>query len=211
MKHMNKFIPHAALTLLCLGLTGCQTHKSIAPLSHGYEEVKHAAHPFLTGNQTPRISFEYRTADDKTILVWPSLYGVKEIVTDDRAIFVGDTAYVDADSNKSLRPRLFAVKAPALPLDITDEILWRWAKANGKNFTKTLNNFNLIIPEEKNGQLELHLEFSQGGYLQDDNWPDTSDLQLSWQQVLDIMRSVEKKGVPEKDLRWQTPYIGEKF
>jgi hypothetical protein len=29
--------------------------------------------------------------------------------------------------------------------------------------------------------------------------------------VSDILRAVKTKGVVEKDLRWHTPYIGEKF
>ena len=43
------------------------------------------------------------------------------------ALFVGDRGYVEA-GGKAIHPRLFAVKAPELPLDITDEVLWRWAK-----------------------------------------------------------------------------------
>jgi hypothetical protein len=211
MKHMNKFIPHAALTLLCLGLTGCQTHKSTLPLSHGYEEVRHPAHAWLTGNDTPRVSFQYRGTDDKVTPIWPSLYGIKEVMANDLAIFVGDLPYVDADAAKNIRPRLFAVKSPALPLDITDEILWRWAKANGRNFAKTLSRFSLIIPKEKAGRLELHLEFSSDDFLSADDWPDTSELSLDWKQVSEILHAVETKGVPQKDLRWHTPYIGEKF
>jgi hypothetical protein len=206
-----KFILPIAVALLGLGLTGCLTHKATTPLSQGYEEIVHPAHAWLTGNDTPRVSLQHHGAEDKITSIWPALYGVKEIVTNDLAIFVGELPYVDADGAKNIRPRLFAVKSPALPLDLTDEILWRWAKANGRNFALTLSRFSLVIPEEKAGQLELRLEFSSDNYLVTDDWPDVSELKLDWKQVSEIVRAVETKGVPQKDPRWQTPYIGEKF
>ena len=46
-------------------------------------------------------------------------------------IFVGDKAYLEPD--RVTHPRLFAVKSPELPLDITDEMLWRWSKASFTN------------------------------------------------------------------------------
>ena len=67
------------------------------------------------------------------------------------------------------------------------------------------------IPSEKNGQLNVHLEFSTGGYLTDDDFPDTGELQLDWNQVSKIMQSVKRRGILQKDLRWNTSYIGEKF
>ena len=210
MKLLNNFISRVALAMLCLGLTGCQLPKSVAPLGSGYEEVSHPKHAFLDEPPLPRVSFQHRGTDGKTSLIWPSLYGASEVIKGNLAIFVGDKAYVEPD--KVTHPRLFAVKVPELPLDITDEVLWRWSKTAGKDFTKTLQKFSLVIPEEKNGRLELHLEFLSEGYLSvEKDWPDQSDLQLDWNQVSDILRAVKTKGVVEKDLRWHTPYIGEKF
>ena len=210
MKSLNHPAGRAALALLCLAFAGCASHNSTAPLGGGYEEVNHREHSFLPDAKPTRTSFEYKDADGKTITVWPSLYCFNEVIKGDLAIFVADKASIN-DGDRSLRPRLFAVKSPAPPLDITDEVLWRWSKANGKDLVKTFNQFNTAVPSERNGQLEVHLEFSQGGYLTDDDWPDTGDLQLSWQQVSEIMDKVQKKGVLQKDLRWHTPYIGEQF
>jgi hypothetical protein len=98
---------------------------------------------------------------------------------------------------------LFAVKAPGLPLDITDEVLWLWSRASGKDFANTVQLFDLATPAEKNNQLELQLDFWTEG----NDWPDTSTLQLNWKQVSDIMREVQEKGAVRKDLRWGTPYI----
>ena len=210
MKLLNNFISRVALAMLCLGLTGCQLPKSVAPLGSGYEEVSHPKRAFLDEPPLPRVSFQHRGTDGKTILIWPSLYGASEVIKGNLAIFVGDKAYVEPD--KVTHPRLFAVQFPGLPLDITDEVLWRWSKTSGKDFAKALQKFSLVIPEEKNGRLELHLEFLSEGYLSvEKDWPDQSDLQLDWNQVSDILRAVKTKGVVEKDLRWHTPYIGEKF
>jgi hypothetical protein len=132
------------------------------------------------------------------------------VVKGDLAIFVAEKAYLN-DGDRGVHPRLFAVRSPAIPLDITDEVLWRWSKANGKDLNKTFNRFNVATPKEQNGELEVHLEFWQGSYMTDEDWPDTGDIQLDWQQVSEIMQAVEKKGVLQKDLRWNTSYIGEKF
>jgi hypothetical protein len=138
-------------------------------------------------------------------LIWPSLYGVNEVVKGDLAIFVGDKAYVSPDPNdpRGTKPRLFAVRSPALPLDITDEVLWRWSKASGKDFAKAVQLFSMVTPEERNGRLELQLEF----WTEEKDWPDTTTFQLDWNQVFDIVREVKENGVVRKDLRWGTPYI----
>jgi len=206
MKRIRSSVCRLGLVFAGLALAGCQSPKIITPLRNGYQEVAHPARFASDESELTRVSLEYRDADGKSILIWPSLYGVSEVIQSGLAIFVGDKAAVD-DGDRVTHPRLFAVKYPELPLDITDEVLWRWTKANGQDFAKTLDRFSLVSPEEKNGQLELQLEF----YSDDKDWPDKSTLSLSWNQVAEIMRAVKTKGVPEKDLRWHTPFIGEKF
>jgi hypothetical protein len=195
------------LAVICVGLAGCASpqHPVVAPLGNGYEEVTHPTRASMSQPETMRISFLYRAPDGKTTVIWPSLYGVGEVIKGDVAIFVGDKAYVSSDPNdpRGMKPRLFAVRSPNLPLDITDEILWRWSKVSGKDFQKALDRFSLVTPVEKNGQLELQLEF----YTQEVEWPDKSTIQQNWTQISDIMREVKEKGTLHKDLRWGTPYI----
>jgi hypothetical protein len=133
------------------------------------------------------------------------LYGVGEVVKGDVAIFVGDKAYVSSDPNdpRGMKPRLFAVRSPALPLDITDEVLWRWSKVTGKDYAKAVEWFSMVTPEGKQSGLELQLEF----WTEETDWPDKTTVQLDWSQVSDIMREVKGKGTVHKDLRWGTPYI----
>src|SRR5208283_2425888 len=96
---------------------------------------------------------------------------------------------------------------PGLPLDITDEVLGRWSKATGKDFVKAVQLFSMATPAEKNGRLELQLEF----WTQEKDWPDKITVQLDWNQVSDIMREVKEKGIIHKDLRWGTSYIEKEF
>jgi hypothetical protein len=210
MKQLDHLAVRLPLTLLCLSLMGCQSHKSVAPLGGGYEEINHTEHSFLPDPKPARTSFEFHDPDGKTIVVWPSLYSFNEVVKDGLAVFVAEKAYISG-GDPSVHPRLFAVIAPAPPVDITDEVLWRWSKANGKDLTKTFSRFNVAVPEKENDHLLIRLEFWQGGYMTDDEWPDTGEVKLEWNQVSDIMDTVRKKGILQQDLRWHTPYIGEKF
>lgn len=205
MKLIKNLVFYLSPALLCIGLAGCSTPAMVQPLSNGYVEVTHP-HRSMFSSTDLRVSFEYREPDGKTILIWPSLYGAGEVIKGDVAIFVGDKAYVssDPDDARGTKPRLFAVRAPGLPLDITDEVLWGWSKASGKDFAKAVQQFNLATPAEKNNQLELQLEF----WVDENGWPNNSTLQLDWNQVSDIMRAVKAKGTVRKDLQWGTPYIG---
>jgi hypothetical protein len=207
MKLFKKSGPHFSLAALCVGLTGCASpqHSVVTPVGGGYEEVAHPTRASMSQPETMRISFLHRAPDGKTTLIWPSLYGVGEVINGDVAIFVGDKAYVSSDPNdpRGMKPRLFAVRSPALPLDITDEILSRWSKASGKDLTKAGQFFSLVTPGEINGQLGLQLEF----YTDETDWPDKSTVLLGWDQVFAIMREVREKGAPHKDLRWGTLYI----
>jgi hypothetical protein len=204
MKLIKNPIIHFLLAILCIGLAGCVSPNPVVPLSGGYEEKGHPNRSSSDPADT-RVSLQYRASDGKIIHIWPSLYGVGEVIKGDVAIFVGDKAYVepDADIPRGTKPRLFAVRSPALPLDITDEVLWQWSKKSGKDFAKALDRFEMLTPAEKNGQLELQLEF----WTEEKDWPDTSMLQLDWNQVFDIMREVKEQGVMRQDPRWNTPYL----
>jgi hypothetical protein len=195
-----------AAVLFCLGSAGCETHQTVAPVDNGYEEVTHLSRSSTDETDLTRTSFQYRASDGKIIEIWPSLYGVKEVVRGNLAIFVGDVSYAEGDS-KGTWPRLFAVQSPALPADITDEVLFRWSKTAGKDFALTLNKFSLVTPMESNGRLELQLEFNTEG----NDWPDRVDLQLDWNEVSDIIRTVKAKGVVIKDLKRHSPFIEEKL
>jgi hypothetical protein len=194
-----------AAVLFCAVLAGCALDKMVDPLAGGYEEVAHPR-PTMDESTDVRVSFQHRTADGKITRIWPSLYGVDEVIQGDTAIFVGDVSFVSSNPEdpRGTRPRLFAVRSPAPPLDITDEILWRWSKTSGKNYDAARQLFRLVTPSENDGQLALQLEF----WSEARDWPDRAVLQLDWDQVSAIMNEVKTKGKLHKDLHWRTPYIG---
>jgi len=211
MKLTSSFAASLGLILISLSWAGCQTHTTVTPLRNGYEEVAHPHHALLDQPEPPRISFQHRAADGRVTPIWPSLYGVSDVFKGDLAIFVADKASLDPE--RVTHPRLFAVRFPELPLDITDEVLWRWSRANGQDFAQSLRKLALVTPEDKNGGLLLRLEFwaAETWSAQREDWPEQGTLQLDWSQVNAIMQAVKTKGVLQKDLRWHTAYIGEQL
>jgi hypothetical protein len=203
MKLIQKLAFCFSSILLCIGLAGCTTPPRIQPLSGGYEEIIHPAKSMDPADA--RVSLDYRGPDGRTMLVWPSLFETDGAINGDVAIFVGDKAYVssDPDDPRGMKPRLFAVQPPGPPLDITDEVLWYWSKASGKDFAKAVQLLNLATPVANGNHLNVQLEF----WVNENGWPDNSTLQLDWNQVSEIMRTVKAKGKVRKDLRWGTPYI----
>ncbi len=204
MKLIKTLVLGLSPALLGMTLAGCASPDPVAPVGSGYEEVTHP-HRSMTAATDARVSFQHRASDGKTTHIWPSLYGVSEVIHGDVAIFVGDVAYVspDPDNPRGTKPRLFAVKSPALPVDITDEALWRWSKAWGKDFAQAQQLFTLATPGEKDGRLEVELDF----WTQEKGWPDKTVLQLEWGEVSAIMNQTKAKGNVHKDLHWNTPYV----
>ncbi len=207
----KRIFPPLALGLAVFALAGCKTHTTVAPVGNGYEEVSHPHYSLMDEPVPPRVSFQYRAADGGVTEIWPSLYDLSVVIKGQMAIFVVEKAYVEPA--RVTHPRLFAVTAPEVPLDLTDEVLWRWSRLNGRDFGQTMNRFSQVTPAERNGRLELLLEFMpENGLLDADrDWPDQSVLPLSWNEVSEIIQNVKKKGVEQKDLRWHTSYIGEKL
>lgn len=201
-----------ALSALALVGSGCQTHKTVTVLHNGFEEVSHPYHTLLDDPPPPRIELRFRDTNGVVTTVWPSLAGSKEVVHGALAVFVAEKAFREPEA--VTHPRLFAAQSPPnLPLDLTDEVLWRWSKANGKKFGRTLEKFAAITPSPKEDGIELAIEFwTNPAYgAEREDWPDDGVLQLSWDQVGEIMRAVKTKGVVEKDLRWHSQYVGEKY
>jgi hypothetical protein len=95
------------------------------------------------------------------------------------------------------------VKAPSPPLDITDEMLWYWCKVSKKDFAKAVELFNVATLVNHGDKVEIQLEF----YVNERDWPDNATFQLDWNQISEIMRTVQAKGTTHKDPRWGTPYI----
>jgi hypothetical protein len=175
-------------------------------LGNGYEEVTYTR-TSISEPSAHRISLQYQNAKGKRIIIWPSLDGVKEVIKDETVVFVGKAAsqQTNPDNPRATDSRLFAVRAPSLPLDITDEVLWRWSKQSGEDFAKLLKKAYVSYPKETNDVLELHFAIWSPP-----DWPDLN-IHMDWNQISDIMREVKEKGVVRKDRVWGTTYIEKEF
>jgi len=204
MKSIQTPVLYLLPALVLLGLAGCKTHPEIQTLSGGYEEVTHPNRS-PSSEEPARISLNYRDPNGQMHLIWPSLFTSDEIIKGDVAIFVGDKAYESSNPNdpRGTKPRLFAVTAPGPTLDITDEVLWYWCKASGKDFGKALQLFNIATLVDQDDKVQVKLEF----YVNERDWPDNASLPLDWNQISEIMRTVKAKGTTRTDPRWGTPYI----
>jgi hypothetical protein len=209
MNLLKGFVFRLAAVLICAGLTGCQSPKITTPVGNGYEEVPHRSHAFMQAPQT-WVSLEYRGSADKSTVVWPSISTENTVIKGDLAVFIGNKAFITPD--RVTRPRLFAVQAPELPIDISDEVLHQWCVANSKPFGQASANLIQLSFEETKDGLTVHFEFWTSGLLgENKDWPDESDVNLDWPKIKDSMNRVKARGIAKKDLRWNTPYIGEKF
>ncbi len=184
-----------------LGVVSCVS-SDVAPLGSGYEEVTYT-HGSLSEPAAQRISLQYQNSHHGRIKIWPSLYGVSSVIKNDIAIFVGDEGYVRPGTGSvSTRPRLFFVNSSHCPMDVTDEVLWRWSKGSGQDFDTVVKSARIVYPKEKDAEVEFL--FATGLH---------KDIvvRLDWAQIADIMREVKQSGIERKDSRWGTIYIEKEF
>jgi hypothetical protein len=211
MKRSKSFFAAVCLAVAGAMAAGCATHKTVVPLGNGYEAVTHPHHSMTDEPPPPRIELQHRAADGAITAIWPALSSTDTVIHGDLILFVAEKAYTEPE--RVTHPRLFAARPGELPLDITDEVLWRWSKANRRDVGSSIQKYAGIAPAEQAGGVELRLEFWGAPVFGDaqSDWPDNGSITLDWRQLDEIMRAVKAKGITEKDLRWHTEYIGEKF
>lgn len=196
----NQTLTLIAAAILCTNLTGCGTIPSYEDLGNGYVEATY----IRTSSWEPtaiRTELRYKKGLG-TIVIWPSLAKVRKVVHNDMVVFVGEAALRQLNPGEpyATDSRLFAVKAPELPLDITDEVLWQWSKESGVKYIK-INAASIVYPKERDNGIEFH--FARG----------VSDLTIfyNWNVISNTMREVKEKGVVRKDPVWGTSYIEKEF
>jgi hypothetical protein len=190
------------LATYCLSLTGCgTTQTNIEPLVGHYEEVTYT-HSFFSEPQAHQITLQYKDLKGGRIMIWPSVRG--PVIQNDVAVFVGGKAYEPPypGEPKATKSRLFVVKAPGLPMDITDQVLALGAKDRGKSFSQIPKSGTIATLERTNDGIDVGIAFV--------DWTDR-DIKLSWNQISDIMREMKENGVVRKDRVWGTSYIEKEF
>jgi hypothetical protein len=182
---------------------GCSRNTTrTTPLGDGYEEVVYV-YPHFSEPESHTITLQFRNSEGKQVMVWPSLMSAT-VVRDGIAIFVANRT-METNKTDGIWPqtcRLFAVRAPEQPLDITDEVVGRWAQESGKDVVKYLEGPEPIEPQEKNGKIDTEFSFY--------NFPGIV-VSLSWEQLSKIMDEVKTNGIQAKDPKWNLTCIGKKF
>lgn len=195
MRSKNLLVQAAGAGILALCVTGCATVSSVTPLGNGYSRVTYKLNSFPEESAF-ESSLQYEKSDGRRVMVWPSLYGGNAIINNDVAVFIGEMRSGDL--------RLFAVRAPELPLDITGEAFHRWSAASGKNFTGVFRvTYNWYVKENED-KLDFHFLFKPGTDL-----PDV--MVLDWSEVRSLMDEVRRKGVLRRDRMPFKTYLEEEF
>ena len=188
--------------ILLTMLTGCKPRVQVTDLGGGYEEVTYVQHN-ISEPESHKITLQFRSAEGRLVMVWPSLMS-DEVVKDGVAVFVANRTVVawKQDGFWPQGPRLFAVKAPEIPLDITKEVVGRWAKESGQDVVKALHDPSPIGPKEQDGKISIYFEFG--------DLPAAS-ISLNRDQLASIMREVQDNGVQHIDPQWNMNYIEKTF
>jgi hypothetical protein len=195
-----KWVNPLSIVALCYSIIGCG-NTTATKLGGGYEEIARTRQN-LSEPSSSQSSLQYRTSNGKLVMIWPSLLS-NVVVTNGLAVFVGsrtvDRSRLDGAWQAS--PRLFAVKAAELPLDITPEVLERWATKSGRDVAKALMDPSPLAPEITPDGISVSFGFNV------QNWP-TENIHLSLAELSSVMGTVRSKGTNYKDPLLGTIYVG---
>ncbi len=179
-----------AAAALCFVLTGCGPSASVTPLGNDYDEVTYTRTSF-SEPESHQITLQRRKPGGGRKMIWA--YIDNPVINEDVAVFAARVDY---------NPRLFAVKGLETPLDITDEVFWRWSIESGHDFADVFKAASIYDFTLKSKEGKLCFEFGI--------WTNGNScavpVNLSWPQVSDIMREVKEKGALQKTLVWGKSY-----
>ena len=168
--------------MILLLLAGCG-RMQVKPLSGGYEEVlvtyRRMGEPEMTQQK-----LAHKDAHGTRAIVWPWVFS-EVFIRGEVAVFLGENPAHDI--------RLFAVKPPEVPLDITSQVVRGWAQVSGKDVPALMAAATPIGGKQAgDGDLSFYFEFD--GSIQ----PGTN-LLVKWSQIPDMMAAVRAHGVEGKD------------
>jgi len=217
----NRKLIYFLLPIFYISLTGCVSLPSYEDKGGRYAEATYIR-PVLWEESSSHSALCYKYSDFWHSTIWPDVDGIS--VTNEVAVFEArKTAYIpDPDWSGHTDARLFAVRAPEMPMDITDEVLWRcamqpspqlfatperpsaipwpqWVKQSETNLEELLKNPDIGLMRETNNALEFY-ESTSGQIVH-----------LDWNQVPSIMREVKGKGIVRKDRVEHKAYIEKVF
>jgi hypothetical protein len=174
---------------------GCQDRKSeFKPLSGGFG-VKAQ---WVGIDSGPAAELYYKTNDSKPILIWPFLTG-EMYYTNDLFLFVGS---IRDDQGRIADERYFAVKAPGPAIDVSDDLLRRFAASNHLDFSMVRKKYTPL-------ELKRVSEGIEVGFLGPYQQP--NKLLINWSQVFEIIQDVKRTGKQNAVENPHTVYLKKEY
>ena len=144
--------------LLCLSLNGCGSISDYEPLGSGYIWVTHTENS-ISEPSAHQFQLQYSPGKGEWwIKVWPDM-GEGVAVTNGVAVFGGEKGTEKPQHFGEYWPtesRVFVVKSPDMPMDITDEVLWRWSKQSNGDFARIQKTASLAYVKGTNNMVGFY-------------------------------------------------------
>ena len=150
-----------------------------------------------------RYEVHYWDQQGHRTLVWKYLAN-QLVFTNNLALFHGYLTTGPSDPFGSTRrgeERLFAVDGSGPPADISDEVICLWARANGTNLSYALKRQAIGNITRHHDKLDIHVDLWGGG---------SGDVNLSWNEIADLIHHAKEDGERVKDPGFGTPYLRRK-
>jgi hypothetical protein len=202
-------IQHRALVtaalIFCAGLAGCALlppSKDVErPKGEGYGVVARTYHRDMMHTYSD-VEVDYWDKKGKRTLIWPTLADQLVQIGTDGAVFHGHLINGPSHPYAGQRGpiRFFAVRQKGPVVDITDDVVHLWAKASGTNFSEVIRSGRQRIGNvERQGDVfSIHV-----GILGDGG----GTVEITQDQLLNMIREAKEKGKPMKDPGTGTPYL----
>jgi hypothetical protein len=202
----NKRIPQIVAFLLCMGAAGCASllppSKYVEkPKGEGYGIVARTYHRDMLHTYND-VEVDYWDKEGKRTLIWPTLADRLVQIGTDGAMFHGHLINGPSHPYAGQRGpiRFFAVRQKGPVVDITDDIVYLWTKASGTNFSEAIRNGRQRIGnvEQRGEFFRIHIGIMGDG---------GGTLEITKDQLFDLIREAKEKGKPMKDPGTGTPYL----
>src|SRR2546430_181797 len=148
------------LAVAALCASGCGHKDEITVLSDGYETAARTQRSFMNEPESLKVKLYNRSPNGKRVLVWPILHS-EVFIKDGVAVFAGSrsTGRSKLDNILEMKLRLFVVKAPEPPIDVTSVVIGGWARKSAKDIATVVRTASLLGAQGSTNEITCHFEF----------------------------------------------------